>query len=337
MIRYNRRPSEAFKKLFIEGGFLHGLTNTLGFRAEYRNIPFNAFFREGTNRKGGNQEGDEISIYCGKTSVAAIRYLKGKIRVEVGAEKSYQKDQKAIADPLMAREWDPAGNRREDFFLALKNYLSAVKVDSSWWDKEGLVQAFRSRRHGMSWRKGMPWAIFDCEAKLGYSNTSERQEVLLKIAPRREAVRNAVGEMARRLQWDQIQEQSSNKLDMIGVSADGKALVLVETKHCTGEGWYYAGLQLLDYILEWQNALRSPTSKEIVNDINGLITDQKELGLLPPEAPQLDANPVLKPILVNGPVRHSPEIKARFQEVIKIINRVAPGQLDDLDVEEGLI
>ena len=332
MIRYNRRPSEAFKNLFNGAGLLHGLISELGVRADYRNIPFDVFFRAGSNREGGKREGDEFSIYCGKTAVATVRYLGAGNRIKVDAEQTYR-DQKAIVDPLMDPAWDPNGDQRKDFQRALKEYLTKVIVESRWWDNEGVLQTFYTKHHGKDWNARLPWAIFDREAVPGYSDDPEQKAILQGLAPLKEKALKVF----RRLPWAKIPERSSNKLDMIGVSADGLALVLIEAKHSDSGDPYYSGLQLLDYVLEWENALRSKDSEQIIRDINGLIDDQKELGLLPHGVPRLIDKPALLPVWVVGGSRRSAEVEARCHEVIDIINRETAGKLKNLKIERWVI
>lgn len=316
MMRYDRCPGKELLKLFEEGNILSCLKDELKPTKQQDLSVFDVQFREN----------DSAAIYCGTTRVVRLQ-LKDNVLL-VSANKTYMSQECAIK--LMGA-WEIEKNKPLDFKEALNNYLNNVQVEPKYWGKEGRIQVVWEQRCGRNYDANVPWMIIDREVVIGYDSDSEKNAVSIDVI-------NSIIEKINFKSWAKLKFKRPNELDLLGISKNGEKLILLEVKDATtnSNNIYYAPMQLLYYVLEWQNALNSNECLGILKDINKLIEAKKEIGFLPGKGPlvsEVGVDGVL-PLLVVEQMMWSEEVKKRFKMVLEIINEETDGILNDLQIWE---
>ena len=202
--------------------------------------------------------------------------------------------------------WNPV--RPEQFNRALDGYLDNVAVGRSKVTAEGAVQCLWSR-------VTEPWVCFDREAVLGYPSPGPQPDA--DASGQLDSAKDDLRSLAAREGWGDV-PQVGNKLDRLGVDPDGH-LVLLELKN-SGVGpasVFYSPYQLLHYVWEWHSALET-----VRPQLQALIDTRVELGLTPPPVPRLTGG--IGPAMGFGADRRSSEVKRRYGEVLRIVNRHLP-------------
>jgi len=316
VIRYDRAPTVELQNLFGSEGVLHALTEELKPRDGYDSLPvFDVQFREK----------NKVAVYCGLTKIVNIAFKGKNAPLTVRAHGTYEGQ--ACAANLM-KEWDINGTA-DDFKQALTRYLRDVVVADKQWKKEGAVQVRFENWFSKKWHAEKPFVIIDREAVLGYKAKEEKKTAIKKIKPLIEQISSYIRNTN---EWAKITGNYPNELDLIGLSSDGKNLVLAEVKDHSNNKLYYSPLQILYYVLEWENALSSQYGGKIIDDMNLLIEAKKRLGLLPPAVPTIATRPNIQPLLVIDRIDWSAEVQERFREIINLVNSRAGGRLKNLQI-----
>lgn len=322
MIRYNRIPSASLLKLMEKGKVLSTLTDVLICKNKAGLPVYDVQFREK----------DTVSIYCGTTEVAKLKLTDNYIKVTSAGAYSRQ----PCAYKLM-KKWEICKESGQAFKKVLYNYLDRVVVDPRYWKKEGQVQVRWEQRCGRNWNSKAPFAVFDREVVLGYDSDNEKKKLQNKFIGVINLARKSIDNIPDK-RWARCKSRNSNELDLIGVSNNGRSIVLIEVKHhsATSGEIYYSPLQILYYMLEWKSALESKDADDILKGINRLIKVKKMLGVLPADAPELiyGIKPDLKPIIAVDKIGWSDEVDYRLRETIKATNRVAHDVLKDIQIWE---
>ena len=295
-IRYDRVPSEELRKLLKQGGFLAPVAG-LNHR-EVASTKLDVHFRSR----------DVIHVYCGLTRIITIKRRKSG-SVAVTAHCSYTEQPCARG---LFRQWhteDPG------FCETLDTYLHDVKVKPSHTKAEGAAQ--------LRWsRVTEPWVPFDREAVLKYETASHRKEATAfqEVEKARAELMNiysAHRTEGQRSRWTEPR-QSGRKIDQLAVDNEG-SLVLIELKDASKRNAevYYSPFQLLHYIWEWHSALEA-----VRPDLQALICARASVGMMP-RAPHLNGR--IRAAVGFGCDTRSDEVKRRYGEVVKVVNRHLPG------------
>ena len=318
MIRYNRIPSSFLLKLLGEGA-LNFLTEVLICK---NRVKLDVQFREK----------DTISIYCGSTEIADIRVRSNYI--DISAAHAYSKQSCAKG---VIKRWKTGEYSAQSLKDAILKYFDRVEVNSRYWSKEGYTQVKWEQRCGRNWNPEMPFMVFDREVVLGYNSDVQKKELQEKFISSVDLARKSIENIPDK-KWAKCKNRNSNELDLIALGNDGKSIVLIEVKHhsaISGE-IYYSPLQILYYVLEWENALKSQDAGDLIRGINNLVKAKKRLRLLPIDAPELKdgIKPDLKPIIAVDEAGWSKEVNYRLREVIKTTNSVTHNALGKLQIWE---
>ena len=251
--------------------------------------------------------GDEVHVYCGLTRPVRVRYRPAGIRVT--AAESYVRQ--ACARPLF-RQW--RHDQADAFARALSTYLDGVKVERRWTAGEGRVQA--------DWSRVVePWIPFDREAVLAYASTAERNkgrefEQVQRAHERIEELRQSQG-------WARL-PRPGGEADQLAVDADG-ALVVIELKDAAkSTGVYYAPLQLLQYVWEWQEAFAA-----VRQGLQLLVDARVDLGLTPSAIPRIGHR--IRAVVGFGEKGRSPDVRPRYELVLDAVNAHLPPNVPQIE------
>ena len=252
---------------------------------------------------------DEVHVYCGLTRLVVVqRKTNGNVRVT--AAKSY-------ADQQCSRGffglWPRSRLDGVAFERKLTQYVESVLVDCRWVRLEGSVQSAWSRI-------AEPWVPFDREAVLEYPSTSERDrsrcfDAVARARERVDALRVSQG-------WAQLSKRGG-EVDQLAVDPDGR-LVVIELKHASASGVYYAPLQLLQYVWEWHDAFETTRTS-----MQELLDARVELRLTPPHVPPIGSR--IRPVVGFGIDERSKEVKRRYAKVLALVNEHLPPGADPME------
>jgi hypothetical protein len=256
------------------------------------------------------REGNHVHVYCGLTRLLDAEPVRGGVRVSAHAT---YRSQTCGADLFRVWSLEEGG-----FADAAERYFSGVTVREANVGWEGAVQA--------AWGAVTnPWTPFDREAVLGYADTTA--QTAGRAFPGIRAARKEVERIRTREKWAALPDgKVGAELDQLAVDDSGR-LVLLELKHAgaSASSVYYSPLQLLQYVHEWAKAFDSVRSA-----LRALIDARKAIGLSPLNMPDLARG--LRPVIGFGPDVRSPEVRARFEEVLSIANRHLPPDVSPIEV-----
>lgn len=208
------------------------------------------------------RENDTAMLYCGLSRLVVAKYhaVGEQGFVRLSAHRTYR-DQTCAKN--LFRDWRVG---EDGLAHALEHYLRTVNVSSRHTGREGGVQA--------AWMAVTePWHPLDREAVLGDSRPLSKQAQSCI-----EEAFTAIRRHARIENWVQPDApKAANEVDQLAVDTCGR-LVVVELKHATGTGFYYAPWQVLRYAWEWAEAV-----DDVCSEIEDLIMSKQSLGLLSTE------------------------------------------------------
>ena len=265
---YNRAPSKELLNLLKPGGFLEPVIKLN--KRDYKDLKLDVHFRVG----------EEVHVYYGLTAILIVKRLQNqRDHITVKAHETYTR-QTLLQDMGLFRRW-PVGE--SGLSKTIEDYLAVAEVNTSFIEKEGAVQALWA---GVD----SPWTPFDREANLAYE--SEGHRTAFKDFPK---VRAAL-EMFKDINSSDNSQlakppelKARNKADQLAVDHCGN-LVLLELKDASANSAssvYYSPYQLLQYVWEWDKALKA---SNILGDLNRLVGARKRLGLTPPSVPELNGS-----------------------------------------------
>ena len=299
---YDRAPSEKLQKLLSPGEFLAPLL----VKRKVAGCELDVHFRLN----------EEVHVYCGLTRLVNVklykRYKSGTIRAE--AHRTYAKQQGAnrLFRPESVKEvkdgkylCDVWSANESGFADALDAYLCSVEVDKRQ-IKEGTVQSRWSR-------VTEPWIPFDKEAFLRYASKEDAVE-FRKFAKVDEAYAE-LESIAESRHWAQPKKPGC-KLDQLAIDPEGR-LVIVELKDASASSVYYAPLQLLQYVWEWDSAL-----KLVQGQLQALIDARRGLRLTPTSVPSITGG--IRAAIGFGTDSRSKKVKCRSAVVLNVVNKYLP-------------
>ena len=307
-VSYPRSPSVELQALLMPEEFLAPL------------IGLNTRKVCGTELDVHLRVGDEVQVYCGRTRILTVQQLLQPAGcVNVKAYDTYLKQPSAKASGLFKR-WE-TGER--GFNESIEAYLSGVEVNSSLLKGEGAVQS--------NWSQiTEPWIPFDREAVLKYESTEHRREDAKEFAKLESAI-DAIKSKARQHNWPKP-NRGAREVDQLAIDPNG-CLVLIELKDASAKAAdkvYYAPLQLLQYVWEWHNALEM-----VRDDLQKLIEARVAVGLTPPKVPTLTGG--IRAAVGFGPDCRTPEVKCRYNTVLKIVSQHLPPGMAAIETWEHTV
>lgn len=248
---------------------------------------------------------DEIHVYCGMTRILTANFLWGR-GVRITAHRTYATQ--ACARDLF-RTWHVG---ESGFSRALTNYVHGVKIGARWTKAEGEIQ--------MQWsRVSKPWIPIDREVVLeGQADALAFPEVRAALADLRAIAANNG--------WA-APTPGATELDQLGVDSWGR-LVLIELKDASKStaSLYYAPFQLLQSTWVWHEAFDA-----VREGVQALINARIDVGLALP-VPRLSGD--VRAVVGFGRDARSPEVRRRYDVVLKVVNKHLPGGVPDIEVWE---
>ena len=284
---YDRAPSRELKALLSPKGFLAPLVGLAS--RKFNGLVLDVHLRVN----------DEVHVYCGLTRILRVKRNRNGT-IDVSAHKTYRRQ--ACAKAIL-RRWHT--DQVDEFGRALDAYLDCVNVAMRHIAGEGTVQSMWSR-------VTYPWVPFDREAVLSNSAAEEPQ-----TAGELKQARTELEAIAGSQHWA-MPRAVGREVDQLAVDSQGR-LVVAELKHASASpaSVFYTPFQLLHYVWEWHNALGAVRS-----ELQALIDTRVELGLTPHPVPRLRGG--IRAAVCFGRDGRSCEVKARFDQVLDVVNRHLP-------------
>ena len=293
---YDRAPSPEMQALLSTGGFLAPLLALSKRKVARCHLDVHL------------RPDDKAIVYCGLTKLVDISLKNGMINVT--AESTYT-TQSCAGD--LFREWN---TRESGFEETLSNYLDNVVVAEAQTGREGGIQARWSR-------VTEPWIPFDRDAVLAYESETEKAKVMeCKEVDEAYMQLGAIVASKRKLpsrkdHWAMLpQRKKSNEIDQIAVDPQGR-LVIVELKDASASDVYYAPFQLLQYVLEWHNALGA-----VQGSLQRLLDARVALGLTPANVPRITGG--IRAAIGFVEDDRSEEVRFRYERVLAVVNTHLP-------------
>lgn len=313
MIRYNRAPSDSFYNLLKSTQIIDFLSNEI---IGHDSKPLSIEFREK----------DHLYIYCGMTKILNIHFHSTN---EIGISAESYKDQPCAKE--LVNKWNLVESIDKVKDL-IKFYVNNVKIGESWYMGEGKIQVDYIKKYGLNWRSDRECIVFDREAVLGYEDINEKDRVF-------DGYKEPLARIKDKYlsnKWANIKDKKANEADLIGISSNNDLyLIEVKKRDTTSSEIYYSSYQLLRYMLEWENALRSLDKEQIINDMFNLIDKKIGLGLLPRDT-IINSRVInrIVPVLAVDKNKWSQKIDDRRKKSIEIINSETNNKLKDLKIWE---
>lgn len=303
-IQYDRKLDDKHLIHFKEGGLLNFLiANPL--------IPDQKRFKGLTEFDIQFRENNNVAVYCGLTKVLNIKFnQRGGIPFRFNS-KSYSKQS---CFPSIEINTNP-----EQVIQAVHNYLNQMIIDDKWWKKEGIVQTQYISLCSRNWKISAPAAIFDKELVFSYKSEKVKTFLHNKYTEQINSIKNKlINNIGNN--WKAIKETGAEEIDLMGFSAKGNELYIIEVKgnNASADQIYYSPFQLLYYIYQWNDALNN--SPKIVQNINDLVNQKKVISLLPANFPKLNEVEKIIPVLAVQKKTWSDEVQNRLESTIRFIN-----------------
>ena len=301
-VSYERAPSGAMIELLKPGGFLRPLIDLSTHPPGGIDLDIHFYGRR------------RLRVYRGLTRILDAS-LSREGNVSITAHRQYASQ--ACAEGVM-REW----RTDEDGFAdALTAYLSGVDVAPRHTDLEGHVQMLWSR-------VTQPWMPFDREARLAYTSSERRAEIKgIALRPAMEA-HARLTELARtsgRALPGEVRSHTGSELDQLAVDPDGRLVILELKDGSKGSAdLYYAPLQLLEYVCEWDSVLEG-----VRDDLQSVIDARVEVGLTPSGATRLAGG--IRPVVGFGPDIPSDNVMDHYREVVDVVNEHLPSGVQPVE------
>ena len=352
---YRRAPSPDLKRCLQPGGFLAPLLDLTGVAYDTDNSPNTKWRAFRSSRPFASHDihfrlrtdyfldlhfrlDDSVQLYRGLTSILKSTLLQdGRLKIE--ANQRYTEHSFSVG---LFRTWSPNesgfAERLTEYLLGMKNWerqkdnTDVQKWKNRWVDGEGNVQA--------NWAQiGVyPWTPFDREAVVKYGEKKENS------FPEVEDARKKIDTLVSINSWAQPpwkQSKSEREVDQLAIDLNGN-LTLIEIKDAKPDqhsSIYYAPIQLLQYLHEWNSVLID--RPQIQHELQELIdarkalfsTSERKLGMIPIPVsdcvPQLSGR--LRAVICFGRDDRSDEVKDRFSQVLRIANEHLPSGLPPIE------
>ena len=99
---------------------------------------------------------------------------------------------------------------------------------------------------------------------------------------------------------------------------------MIQLKHASASGVYYASLQLLQYVWEWHDAFETTR-----NSIQKLLDARVALRLTPPDVVRIGSR--IRPVVGFGVDERSNEVRRRYAKVLAMVNEHLPPGADPME------
>jgi hypothetical protein len=302
MIRYDRKLDSKHLTHFKKNGLLNFLIlqPLIPDQTKYPGLKeFDIQIREDNN----------IAIYCGLTKILNIKfYQRGNVPFKFNSQ-SYS------SQKFFPKIHDYSYGGKIQF--EVENYLKNVTVNQKWWNKEGKVQTKYNSILGTYWNNTLPAAIFDKEIVFSYDSDPIKKKYNELIE---EKVVTTKHQLTGNENWAKFKGNLPDEIDLMGLTQDGESLFLIEVKadNANSGEIYFSPFQLMSYLLKLKDALKE--NPGILNNINELISQKIEIGLLPSDFPKFKQIKKIVPVLAVNKISWSKEVQNRLTSVISNIN-----------------
>lgn len=303
---YRRWVSEDVMKLLRSKGALHFLVR-IALHGELPRYPGIRLDLQLRNEEGAKEV---LSLYAGKTAILNVAFKPGGV-IEFKAAGSYGRQ--PCADVL--RRYT-LGKLPDSLEADVLRYLNEVRIGSQWISKEGKLQNDLARRFSIGSLPADKFVIFDTEPNVG---GRDGQVVLEKI---QQFFRGHLADLALKTGSNfYLSDEFSSmgrEADFFAIGLDN-TLFIIEIKHFGASAGeiYFLPRQIGVYGSLWSHC-----APGLIDDINRLVAQKEELGLIPPgSSGRRLQNEGLKivPIVILGgqDSAHVPsaEVRARYVKI----------------------
>ena len=312
---YNRTLSDSFSGLIKKNGELRWLFDFVKGEDDLDLLA------------GKNNSREWISVYRGLSRIITILPRKKNPRkISIDGAGSY----KVMCPNLYGEK-----SIDENFKVELEDLISLVKKNKDLkrnydCEKEGFYQNKLSRRYGICGKADDPFVIVDKEAVIGYSNQTEKDQLLGTIQKKYKRLQGIVSATDEKLYGKDLNKKSiGNELDFLALDREGN-LLLIEFKHGSStSGIYLSPIQIGLYYDIFTNYPKVDLERAVF----GMLAQRQKIGLINSDWTSPNRIMNIIPVLIISKFNPSSAARSRFLEVMELSrNEFGDKYLDNLKV-----
>jgi hypothetical protein len=297
---YNRTISNDLSSLLEENGQLRWLFD---FVKNHKELDFLI---------GKNNSKEWVSVYRGLTRIVSIKLIKTSISID-GAD-SY----KGISKNLYGIK-----SVNDNFQNDIENLITKIEQNKQFDryyknKKEGFYQNELSKKFGMCGNPDADFVIIDKEAVIGYSNQSQKDNLLGKIQQKYKQLQREISVLnPERYGNDLGKKAIGNELDFLALDKEGNIL-LIEYKHGTNtSGIYLSPLQIGMY----NDIFTNFPKKELEIAVFEMLEQKQKIGLINPNWKKPNFIKDIIPVLIISEYNYKSSAKTKFDEILQITRK----------------
>jgi hypothetical protein len=183
--------------------------------------------------------------------------------------------------------------------------------------KEGYYQNLFSRQFGIESNGSEDFVVVDKEVVIGHASEAVKKECFGKHRAKFMAINGHLSQVDAKLFGGKLTQKAlGNELDFLAVTREGK-IYLVEFKHGSStKGIYLAPIQIGLYYNIFTEYV-SQYREDFLKNVNGMIRQKKEMGLISRSWPDVMLSTELVPVLVVAGYKESSAFNT-FKQVLAI-------------------
>lgn len=181
--------------------------------------------------------------------------------------------------------------------------------------KEGYFQNEFSRRYGLCGNENDEFVIIDKEAVVGYTDKSEKEQVLGEIKKKYKNYFSKISNINnRRYGSNLLKKDLGNELDFIALDKNGNIL-LIEYKHGTNtSGIYLSPIQIGLYFEIFSKLGNRRLGKAVLN----MLEQKQRIGLINPKWKKPSIGKII-PVLIISNFNHKSTAHEKFNEILRYV------------------
>jgi hypothetical protein len=306
---YRRVISDELKQLLLKEGAFHWL---------YQLVKARDFLI------GANKSKQWIYVYRGTTRLLDITEKRGLVKVSANRKYLDLAERNNLNIYGVKKVSDL--NFRDDFVRLISCLGQDKKLDRHFVNKkEGYFQNLFSRQFGICAKGTEDFVVVDKEAVIGFENKGIKAKYFGEQRKRFMKINQYLSRVAPKRYGSKLNEKAlGNELDFLAVGRNGEIL-LVEFKHGSStKGIYLSPIQIGLYLSLFQDYI-SRYQQDFIRNIEDMIKQKKDMGLIPESFPTASPNGSLVPVLIIAEYNPISSAMDKFKSVLKICREEIDG------------
>lgn len=302
---YQRVIPDALKSLLMPSGKLHWLYSLVKGREDLDFLI------------GANKSKAWIYVYRGTSRLLGISLRQDL--VDVTAAVKYLDLAASNGLKIYGRRKVSDLNFKDDFVRFLGYVEQDVSLSRYYNNKkEGYYQNLFSRQYGIESNGDEDFVVVDKEVVIGYASEAVKKECFGKHRAKFMGINEYLSQVDAKLFGGKLTQKAlGNELDFLAVTREGK-ICLIEFKHGSStKGVYLSPIQIGLYYRIFAEYL-SQYPEEFMQNVNGMIRQKKEMGLISQNWPEATLSTELVPMLVVAGHKERSSAFNTFKQVLEI-------------------